>query len=271
MAGGDALAALVGAELSRPAPRVGAGLRRRAAPPPRRLARRGALLRLVPAPRQRRGRARLLRARRRLPRRLRVARARLRQRRAAAERLLPGARARGHAAARQVRRVLAARLRARGAALARCRTGTWARFCQPALAVYTRDAAARDALVAALCAAVETRSAARPGAPAGRGRRARALRPSRSGSASSARPTPRSCDRRATRAPRAIYAADPPRYARALDGALEALASRSASAHPASGRPTPGGWSARPARCAPRAVALRCAVRSRRPPRPRSS
>jgi hypothetical protein len=36
------------------------------------------------------------------------------------------------------------------------RTGTWARFCQPALAVYARDEAAREALVAAVQSALRT-------------------------------------------------------------------------------------------------------------------
>jgi hypothetical protein len=36
------------------------------------------------------------------------------------------------------------------------RTGTWARFCQPVLAAYTRDDATREALVAALLAALRT-------------------------------------------------------------------------------------------------------------------
>jgi len=102
------------------------------------------------------------------------------------------------------------------------RTGTWARFCQPALAVHVRDEAARDALHAALCIALETAVL-----------RGLALLPGdadvlevdseslwltlfRATYAAELRPE-------SDEGPRAVYTADPPRYARALAAALEAL------------------------------------------------
>ncbi len=45
---------------------------------------------------------------------------------------------------------------ARGAAGGGLRASTWARFCQPAVAVWTRDEAARDAVAAGACASVRT-------------------------------------------------------------------------------------------------------------------
>jgi hypothetical protein len=45
---------------------------------------------------------------------------------------------------------------ARAAAARSVRSGVWARFCQPALAVWVRDAAARDAVVACAARAVRT-------------------------------------------------------------------------------------------------------------------
>lgn len=111
---------------------------------------------------------------------------------------------------------------ARAVAPSALRTGTWARFCQPALAVQVRDEAARDALHAALCTAVETAV-----------QRGLALLPGdadvlevdseslwlslfRATYAAELRPE-------SDEGSRAVHAADPPRYARALAAALEAL------------------------------------------------
>jgi hypothetical protein len=102
------------------------------------------------------------------------------------------------------------------------RTGTWARFCQPSLAVYVRDAAARDALHAALCSAVETAVLRGLSLLPGDGDARRAepealwLGLFRETYGSELRPE-------SDEGPRAVVAADPTRYARVLAAALEAL------------------------------------------------
>jgi hypothetical protein len=103
------------------------------------------------------------------------------------------------------------------------RTGTWARFCQPALAVWVRDAAARERVVAALCTAVRTavrRGLALLPQPGDRRRvesQALWLALFRETYASELRPEDGD-------GIRALHDADPARYARALEAALDALA-----------------------------------------------
>ncbi|HEX5065692.1 MAG TPA: hypothetical protein VFY49_06245 [Myxococcota bacterium] len=102
------------------------------------------------------------------------------------------------------------------------RTGTWARFCQPSLAAYVRDAAARDALHAALGTAVETAVLRGLSLLPGDGDARRAepealwLGLFRETYGSELRPE-------SDEGPRAVVAADPTRYARVLAAALEAL------------------------------------------------
>jgi hypothetical protein len=102
------------------------------------------------------------------------------------------------------------------------RTGTWARFCQPALAVYVRDDDARDALHAALCTAVETAVlrglTLLPGDGDVRQVDAESLWLGLFRATYAAELRPESDE-----GPRAVYAADPPRYARALAAAFESL------------------------------------------------
>jgi hypothetical protein len=111
---------------------------------------------------------------------------------------------------------------ARGAAGRSLRTGVWARFCQPALAVYVRDEAARDALVAA---AVESHLTAvgrvLPLLAGGERTSFEELwrRIFRETYAGEMRPE-------GDRAIDELHAADPPRYARASESALRELALR---------------------------------------------
>jgi len=103
------------------------------------------------------------------------------------------------------------------------RTGTWARFCQPSLAVYARDDAARDALVAALLAALRTAVLRGLSLLPGDGDE-RILRPEalwralfRETYASELRPE-------SDENVEVLYAADPQRYVRALAAACASLA-----------------------------------------------
>ena len=102
------------------------------------------------------------------------------------------------------------------------RTGTWARFCQPALAVQVRDGAARDALHAAIATAVETAVLRGLALLPGDGDLRRAdpdalwLGLFRETYGSELRPE-------SDEGPRAVLTADPARYARVLAAALEAL------------------------------------------------
>ncbi len=113
---------------------------------------------------------------------------------------------------------------ARAALPGAIRTGTWARFCQPALAVYARDARARAALIAALCAALRTAVwrgiALLPGAGDTRRIAPEPLWLALFEETYAAELRPERPDRF-----RALYAADPLRYARALGAALDALES----------------------------------------------
>jgi len=112
---------------------------------------------------------------------------------------------------------------ARAVQLSALRTGTWARFCQPTVCAYARDGAALAALVDLLCAAVESAVLRGVALLPGEGD-VRDVTPEslwlglfRETYASELRPENDD-------GPLAIYAADPPRYARALAAALEALA-----------------------------------------------
>jgi hypothetical protein len=104
------------------------------------------------------------------------------------------------------------------------RVGTWARFCQPALAVYRRDAEASAALVDALCTAVKTAVwrglALLPGDGDTRAGSAESLWRTVFGDTYASELRPESRDRAGD-----IYAADPARYGRALAAALESLES----------------------------------------------
>jgi hypothetical protein len=112
---------------------------------------------------------------------------------------------------------------ARAVQITALRTGTWARFCQPAVCAYARDGAALAELVDSLCTAVESAVlrglALLPGEGDVRDVTAEALWLGlfRETYASELRPE-------SDAGPRAIYAADPPRYARALAAALDSLA-----------------------------------------------
>jgi len=112
---------------------------------------------------------------------------------------------------------------ARAVQLTSLRTGTWARFCQPTVCAHARDDAALAALVDSLCAAVESAVLRGLALLPGEGD-VRDVTPEplwlglfRDTYASELRPE-------SDAGPRAIYAADPPRYARALAAALDALA-----------------------------------------------
>jgi hypothetical protein len=103
------------------------------------------------------------------------------------------------------------------------RAGTWARFCQPALAVQVRDDAARDALHAAIRTAVETAVLRGLTLLPGEGD-LRLANPDalwlglfRETYGSELRPE-------SDEGPRAVLAADPVRYARVLALALDGLA-----------------------------------------------
>jgi len=102
------------------------------------------------------------------------------------------------------------------------RTGTWARFCQPALAVRVRDERSRAALVAAVCAALRTAVSRGISLSPGSGDTRRVapeplwLALFRETYASELRPE-------SPDGARALYAADPPRYAEALAVTLESL------------------------------------------------
>lgn len=102
------------------------------------------------------------------------------------------------------------------------RTGTWARFAQPALAVYARDDAARAALVAALCAALRTAVLRGLALLPGEGD-ARLVAPEALWLALFQETYAAELRPEHGEGIRALYAADPERYARALAGALAAL------------------------------------------------
>jgi hypothetical protein len=119
------------------------------------------------------------------------------------------------------------------------RSGTWARFCQPARVVYARDDGARASVVAAVCRAILTAVLRGVALLPGEGD-ARRVEPEplwlglfRETYASELRPE-------SGGGIEALYAADPPRYARALAAALPALASEGAllAAEPDG----PGAW-----------------------------
>jgi hypothetical protein len=102
------------------------------------------------------------------------------------------------------------------------RTGTWARFCQPALAVSVRDERARAALVAAVCAALRTAVlrgiALLPGADDTRRVAPEPLWLALFQETYASELRPESLE-----GARALYAADPSRYAQALAAVLESL------------------------------------------------
>jgi hypothetical protein len=102
------------------------------------------------------------------------------------------------------------------------RTGTWARFCQPSLAVFVRDARARAALVAAIGSALRTAVlrgiALLPGSGDTRRVDSESLWLALFAETYASELRPESPD-----GFRALHAADPARYARALAVTLEAL------------------------------------------------
>lgn len=114
---------------------------------------------------------------------------------------------------------------ARGAAGRWLRSGIWARFCQPARAVYLRDEAARSAVVAACAEAVLTLvERALPLLPGERGRvltRAADLWQTAFRETYAAELRPETAD-----AIGALYRAQPERYARAAQAAALALEAR---------------------------------------------
>jgi hypothetical protein len=102
------------------------------------------------------------------------------------------------------------------------RTGTWARFCQPALAVSVRDADARSALVAAVCDALRTAVLRGVALLPGSGD-TRCVEPEALWLALFADTYASELRPEGPGGGRALYAADPPRYARALAVTLDAL------------------------------------------------
>lgn len=119
--------------------------------------------------------------------------------------------------------VMSARDFARGTSGRSLRAGFWARFCQPALAVYTRDEAARETVVTAVANAVRTAVT-----------RGLELLPVRGGTARCDAPALWLALFRETYASelraesdatvRSLHDAAPERYARVLDAALAELA-----------------------------------------------